>query len=234
MKKILAILLFVSFSFSTSAQYIEGQETSTGSEMMITTMMVWNDKDEHGCIWSAWYSWSEEKGECVRPWEEEAQLWCWDAKDENGNVIINESTWESMQVCADIMPTTMEEPKICTMDYTPVCAQVQVQCIMAPCYPVAETFGNSCMAGDNPIIHTWECNSYLDMALYSKYQEKESKIYWKIEQLPLISLKKWVILIDKMIEKTKLMRMVQGALEKRITWLIFIKHLFVKEIDSRK
>ena len=60
MKKILAILLFISFSFSASAQYIEGQETSTSSGMM-TTMMVWNDADEHGCIGSAWYTWNEEK-----------------------------------------------------------------------------------------------------------------------------------------------------------------------------
>lgn len=195
MKKLL-ILLFISFYFSASAQYIEGQETSTSSGEMITTMMVWNDKDEHGCIGSAWYVWSQEKNECVRPWEEES--------------------------------------KICTMEYAPVCAQVQVQCIMAPCYPVAETFGNACMAWDNPIIHTWECNSYLDMALYSEYEKMESKLYPKIEKLSLLTLKKWVILVDKMIDQTKLMKMVQGALEKRTTGLIFIKHLFEKEINNRK
>lgn len=33
--------------------------------------IVWWDKDEHGCIWSAWYSWSEKKEKCVRPWEED-------------------------------------------------------------------------------------------------------------------------------------------------------------------
>lgn len=197
MKKLLAILLFISFSFSASAQYIEGQETSTASGEIMTTMMVWNDRDEHGCIGSAWYTWSEEKNECVRPWEE-------------------------------------EDFKICTMEYAPVCAQVQVQCIMAPCYPVAETFGNSCAAWDNPIIHTWECNSYLDMALYSKYEKLESKLSPKIEKLSLLTLKKWVILVDKMIDQTKLMKMVQWALEKRTTGLIFIKHLFEKEINNRK
>lgn len=35
------------------------------------TALVWNDKDENGCIWSAWYSWNETKKECVRAWEEE-------------------------------------------------------------------------------------------------------------------------------------------------------------------
>lgn len=32
--------------------------------------LVGDDKDEHGCIGSAGYSWSEEKQECVRPWEQ--------------------------------------------------------------------------------------------------------------------------------------------------------------------
>jgi signal transduction histidine kinase len=31
--------------------------------------LVGDDRDEHGCIPSAGYSWSEEKQECVRPWE---------------------------------------------------------------------------------------------------------------------------------------------------------------------
>ena len=31
--------------------------------------MVGNDRDEHGCIGSAGYTWNEEKGECIRPWE---------------------------------------------------------------------------------------------------------------------------------------------------------------------
>jgi hypothetical protein len=34
----------------------------------------------------------------------------------------------------------------CTMEYAPVCGSVQVQCIMAPCNPIRETFSNSCMA----------------------------------------------------------------------------------------
>lgn len=32
--------------------------------------LVGGDKDEHGCIGSAGYSWDEEKQECIRPWEE--------------------------------------------------------------------------------------------------------------------------------------------------------------------
>ena len=38
-------------------------------------------------------------------------------------------------------------PVMCTMDYTPVCGSVQVQCIQAPCDPVRQTYGNACTAG---------------------------------------------------------------------------------------
>lgn len=34
----------------------------------------------------------------------------------------------------------------CTMEYAPVCGSVQVQCVMAPCNPIRQTFSNSCMA----------------------------------------------------------------------------------------
>jgi hypothetical protein len=33
-------------------------------------MMVGNDRDEHGCIGSAGYTWCESKGKCLRSWEE--------------------------------------------------------------------------------------------------------------------------------------------------------------------
>lgn len=32
--------------------------------------IVGNDRDEHGCIGSAGYSWCEEKQKCLRTWEE--------------------------------------------------------------------------------------------------------------------------------------------------------------------
>lgn len=31
--------------------------------------LVGNDRDKHGCIGSAGYTWSETLHECVRPWE---------------------------------------------------------------------------------------------------------------------------------------------------------------------
>ncbi|MBP6910686.1 hypothetical protein KBC03_03725 [Patescibacteria group bacterium] len=38
------------------------------------------------------------------------------------------------------------EDVMCTAHYQPVCGEVQVQCITAPCYPVQQTFGNRCEA----------------------------------------------------------------------------------------
>lgn len=44
------------------------------------------------------------------------------------------------------MSLPVEEPRMCTMEYAPVCAEVQVQCVKAPCFPVKQTFGNTCSA----------------------------------------------------------------------------------------
>ncbi len=54
----------------------------------------------------------------------------------------------------------VEEPTACTMQYDPVCAEVQVECIQAPCPPIKETFGNSCMMNANKratFLYKGEC-----------------------------------------------------------------------------
>lgn len=51
---------------------------------------------------------------------------------------------------------------ICTMEYAPVCAEVQVQCIKAPCPPIQQTFWNKCQMQANSLakfLYTWECKS---------------------------------------------------------------------------
>ena len=53
-------------------------------------------------------------------------------------------------------------PTACTMDYTPVCGAVQVQCIRAPCYPVYQTFGNMCTlknANNVTFVKNGECGA---------------------------------------------------------------------------
>lgn len=44
---------------------------------------------------------------------------------------------------------------VCTADFAPVCATVQIQCIKAPCYPVEETFSNSCNACKNSLVSSY-------------------------------------------------------------------------------
>lgn len=54
------------------------------------------------------------------------------------------------------------DTKYCTMQYAPVCATVQIECIKAPCYPIQQTFGNTCMMDANPLakfLYTGECKS---------------------------------------------------------------------------
>jgi len=39
-----------------------------------------------------------------------------------------------------------KEVEMCTMDYTPVCGEVEVMCLTTPCDPIPQTFGNACGA----------------------------------------------------------------------------------------
>jgi hypothetical protein len=52
-----------------------------------------------------------------------------------------------------------EEPLVCPTLWKPVCGEVQVQCITAPCDPVKQTFANECQANyaGAEIIHEGEC-----------------------------------------------------------------------------
>jgi hypothetical protein len=49
----------------------------------------------------------------------------------------------------------------CTMQYEPVCGAKEVQCIKAPCHPVYQTYGNSCVLGVEgaTYVHAGECTA---------------------------------------------------------------------------
>ncbi len=62
----------------------------------------------------------------------------------------------------EFAPCPSEEPTVCTMEYAPVCASVQVECIKAPCPPIEQTFGNKCMMNANKratYLHDGECTT---------------------------------------------------------------------------
>ena len=52
------------------------------------------------------------------------------------------------------------QPTICTLEYTPICAKVVVECIMAPCEAIEQTFSNNCHLNANKratFLHMGEC-----------------------------------------------------------------------------
>jgi heat shock protein HslJ len=57
-----------------------------------------------------------------------------------------------------IIPTdaATDNQIMCPMNYSPVCGTIQVQCITAPCDPVRETFGNSCVAASRHATYITE------------------------------------------------------------------------------
>lgn len=59
----------------------------------------------------------------------------------------------------DIVLPENPEPRMCTMEYAPVCAEKPVVCVRSPCPPVRKTFSNSCMAkGEGyTILYRGEC-----------------------------------------------------------------------------
>jgi len=57
---------------------------------------------------------------------------------------------------------SQKNPVACTMEYAPVCASVQVQCIKAPCPPIQQTYGNKCTMNANKLakfLYEGECKT---------------------------------------------------------------------------
>ncbi len=69
---VLIIALIAFFAYQAGQKsLLETKKTSPSpTEISPTGQLVGNDKDEHGCIGSAGYSWCESKNKCLRSWEE--------------------------------------------------------------------------------------------------------------------------------------------------------------------
>lgn len=181
MRKIAIFIFSIMFIFTANAETpITTSITSTWTD---TSIMVWNDKDEHWCIWSAWYSWDETQKMCVRPWE--------------------------------------EEPRMCTMEYAPMCWVDWV------------TYGNKCMAGKKEIAYAWECDTYINTAKLANYKKTTAKYDKKLAKVKTEKLEKWIEKVNKMIETIKLTKMAKEAIIKKVTEYTFIKYLFENELSKR-
>lgn len=56
-----------------------------------------------------------------------------------------------------------ETQTACTMEYAPVCAKVEVQCVRAPCYPIYHTYSNTCMMSSEStakMVHSDACTAF--------------------------------------------------------------------------
>lgn len=78
------------------------------------------------------------------------------------NEIINNQTWKN----SDWNFFDWKKDKVvCNMEYKPVCAEIQVQCIKAPCEPIKKTFSNMCELEKNKLakfLYNWECDEWLN------------------------------------------------------------------------
>jgi hypothetical protein len=54
--------------------YITDRSLRQGNQTEADADMVGGDRDAHGCIGSAGYSWCEAKGTCIRSWEEPCEV----------------------------------------------------------------------------------------------------------------------------------------------------------------
>lgn len=177
MKKIIFLVWFLLsiFSLSVNAEYV------IYTDMSEFEAAKWDicESATDGCNTYFMTDWK------VMWW---TKMYCENHTPEWSCTKYKENTITTMSEIQTTTSINTDEQKVCTMEYAPVCAQVQVQCIKAPCNPMLQTFSNTCMAWENKIVYKWECNTKIsdsDIELYNsiktsklenKYQEKVNKL----------------------------------------------------------
>lgn len=92
--KVISMCLICTGALLTSCGNSAEKKAEASGESEKTTI-VGNDKDEHGCIASAGYTWSEVQKDCIRLWEKGVRM---SAVDDAGNTLFLVFSPDSVQV----------------------------------------------------------------------------------------------------------------------------------------
>ncbi|WP_297329718.1 hypothetical protein [uncultured Bacteroides sp.] len=90
--KTMSICLVCAGFFLASCSNTSGKKAESNTE---EATLVGDDKDEHGCIASAGYTWSEVRKDCIRLWEEGVRM---SAVDDAGKSLFLVFSPDSTQV----------------------------------------------------------------------------------------------------------------------------------------
>ena len=114
------------------------------------SQLVGNDKDAHGCIPSAGYSWCELKQKCLRVWEEKCEAvactmeakMCPDGITYVGRTAPNCNFAPCPDLNEHICTAEEKSATMCTLEYMPVCGKS----ILNAGVVTYSTYGNKCGA----------------------------------------------------------------------------------------
>jgi PBP1b-binding outer membrane lipoprotein LpoB len=106
MKKTIALLLLAFFLLGCTSS--NSSDSNNQSPIDQNNPLPGSDRDEHGCIPSAGYSWCEAKQKCLRSWEEQCTT---GAIDTNKDSLKKEEikTQTSMQVVLNDLSNALKE-----------------------------------------------------------------------------------------------------------------------------
>ena len=124
-------------------------------------------------------------------------------------------TWECQE--DNKIPQNWDDMRVCTMEYAPVCGVDSV------------TYWNACMAWDTEILYKGECEDMVDYVRMKQLIERFEQRYIDIiKEISPEQRYNALEMIDQKINIVKLSRVASWLQEKRITDLIFFRHLFEK------
>jgi len=231
MKKFLTIFLLFSLLFSLLFTWVfADNSTNYTSKRVYPNSVDFLKAEWNVCLWATdWCNTSS-----IIDWKiyTSTKMYCEDIYGNN---------WQEKWSCTQyrdgyILPDT--DGLMCTMQYAPVCAEVQVKCINAPCPPIQQTFWNSCTAGKNKILYGWECDPYVDIDLYNRYLLNESFVLEKISVLPEDTLNLILELIESFIPRAKLLNIIpkinDSFIKAEVTKYVFLKNTILKFLSIEK